>query len=163
MKKTLIILFSIIVGAIAWSSLYACGGGMMGGIRHQGTHQGTDVSSHEGGHATTQQHTATGGTHQGSSGMTSAGRHVFEQGIDEGIQAQHVDQQQHAQVLNQDQARALVQDYLRSASDQQLMINQIFESTDYYEAEIVDHDGFLMDRIRVDKQSGTLQSAYISE
>jgi len=62
--------------------------------------------------------------------------------------------------VNQDQARALVHEYLRAAGSEYLVIADLSEDTDYYEADIIDHNGSLVDKIRVNRATGTLESAY---
>lgn len=134
MKKLLTI---FILGAgIFWGfSLYACGMmGMMGGGN--------------GGHAD-HGSPAGGNIDHNSPGMT-------------GPSGQH---QAHNQqpVSTAEQAAAVLNTYLQSTKNPNLALGTISESDHYFEADILTKEGALVDKIRVDKHSGALQSAYAQE
>ena len=73
---------------------------------------------------------------------------------------QHSGGQDHRDPVTEDQAMSLVEDYLESTQNPNLMLGEIAENDDYFEAEITTRNGDLVDRIRVDKYTGRLQSAY---
>jgi hypothetical protein len=73
---------------------------------------------------------------------------------------QHSGGQDHRDPVTEDQAMSLVVDYLESTQNPNLMLGEIAENDDYFEAEITTRNGDLVDRIRVGKYTGSLQSAY---
>jgi hypothetical protein len=75
-------------------------------------------------------------------------------------EGQHSGGQDHRDSVTEDQAMSLVKDYLESTQNPNLMLGEIAENGDYFEAEITTRNGDLVDRIRVDKYTGSLQSAY---
>jgi hypothetical protein len=57
-------------------------------------------------------------------------------------------------------ARAIVESYVKSTRNPNLEIGTIKDVGDAFEAEIVTKENSLVDRIRVDKKSGSMRSAY---
>ncbi len=156
MKRIMIALLVLGIGALAWSHLYACGGGTMGTGAHPGTHQGGDMTAHSGAAVAGHQADAVAGTTGGSinnPGVTGPAH----------TPAKHLSVEQHQEILSQDQARTILEDYLQSISNQHLTIADISETADYYEAGIVAPDGSLVDKIKVDKHSGVLQSVFAAQ
>lgn len=62
--------------------------------------------------------------------------------------------------LSQDQARLLVENYLRNRGNPNLKLGELTEEEGYYEASILTKEGSLVDKLHVDKQTGWFRSAY---
>lgn len=143
MKKTIIIALGIMLFAIIGiGTIYACIG-MMG---HGGMVMGSEENHHQ---------TMPPG-HQGSEG-DMPGHISPAMGSHSGHQ--HGNPIQGSSVTEA-QAKSLVEKYLGSTRNPNLMIGNISENSSYFEAEITTRDGSLVDRIRVDKSTGTLRSVY---
>jgi len=104
-----------------------------------------------------------GGTEHGG-GMTGPGDMSSHSRHDQGSMSSHSGHEHggvsQGQPMNQDQAKILVEDYLTSTRNPNLRLGDIFEEADFFEAEITTRTGDLVDRIRVDKKTGKVQSAY---
>ncbi len=64
------------------------------------------------------------------------------------------------QPINADQARLLVENYLRNTRNPNLKVGEITEKESVYEVTLVTQDDSLVDRLIVDKQTGWFRSAY---
>jgi hypothetical protein len=62
--------------------------------------------------------------------------------------------------MDQRDAKELLENYLRSTRNPNLKLGPIVDKGDRFEAEIQTRNGSLVDRIIVDKRTGSLQSAY---
>jgi len=62
--------------------------------------------------------------------------------------------------LSKDQAKLLVENYVRQANNPNLKVGEIKEKDGYYLAEILTTEGSLVDRVDVHKQMGWIRSAY---
>jgi len=98
--------------------------------------------------------------HGMGSGMMGRGG-MMEQGRGMGPQygPQYGGQQQ-GQPITQDQAKFLLENYLRSTKNPNLKLGKISEDKNHFEAEITTKDGSLVDKIMVDKYTGWFRSAY---
>ncbi|HOV84845.1 MAG TPA: hypothetical protein PLM79_00675 [Syntrophobacteraceae bacterium] len=67
--------------------------------------------------------------------------------------------------LTEDQAKTMVDNYLKSMNNPNLKMGKLTgpEGKDYYEAEILTKDGSLVDRIQVNKNTGWFRSAYAQQ
>jgi hypothetical protein len=61
--------------------------------------------------------------------------------------------------LNEDAARAVVENYLQSTRNPNLIIGKITEQGNAFEAEIVTREGSLVDKLLVDKTTGWMRPA----
>ena len=68
---------------------------------------------------------------------------------------------QHGQPLTPGQARTVLENHLKSKNNPDLIVGDISEGEDYFEAEITTQEGDPVDKIRVDKYTGLLDSAYL--
>ncbi len=64
------------------------------------------------------------------------------------------------QPLNEGEATAILENYLKSTNNPNLKLGKIEEKETDYLAEIVTKDGSLVDKISVDKKSGAMRSVY---
>ena len=62
--------------------------------------------------------------------------------------------------LSQEQAKTLVEDYLRNTNNPNLKLGAFTDKGDVFEADITTKDGSLADKIQVDKKTGWFRSAY---
>ncbi len=62
--------------------------------------------------------------------------------------------------LNKDQARLLVENYLRNRRNPNLKVGDISDNDGVFEATIVTKDGSLVDQLEVDKETGWFRSVY---
>ena len=62
--------------------------------------------------------------------------------------------------LSKNQAKLLVENYVRQANNPNLKVGEIKEKDGYYLAEILTTEGSLVDRVDVHKQMGWIRSAY---
>ena len=62
--------------------------------------------------------------------------------------------------LSKEQAKTLVENYLKSKNNPNLKLGDIADKEDFYEADILTKDGSLADKIQVNKSSGWVRSAY---
>jgi len=69
-------------------------------------------------------------------------------------------QQQPQKPIDQDQAKAMVENYLKSTGNPNLKLGDIKDEGRYFEADVVTKDDSLVDKILVDKDTGAMRSAY---
>ena len=69
-------------------------------------------------------------------------------------------QQQLRQPINRAQARSMVENYLQSTGNPNLKLGDIKDEGPYFEADIVTKDNSLVDKLMVDKNTGTMRSLY---
>jgi hypothetical protein len=69
-------------------------------------------------------------------------------------------QQQPQKPIDQDQAKAMVENYLKSTGNPNLKLGDIKDEGQYFEADVVTKDNSLVDKILVDKNTGAMRSAY---
>jgi hypothetical protein len=62
--------------------------------------------------------------------------------------------------LNKDQARLLVENYLRNRRNPNLKVGDVADKEEVFEATIVTQDGALVDKLKVDKETGWFRSVY---
>lgn len=62
--------------------------------------------------------------------------------------------------LSEDQARLLLENYLKNTNNPNLKLGGISSKDGFYEAQIVTQDGSMVDKIQVDKNTGWFRSAY---
>lgn len=62
--------------------------------------------------------------------------------------------------LNKDQARLLVENYLRNRRNPNLKVGDVTDKEEVFEATIVAKDGSLVDKLEVDKETGWFRSVY---
>lgn len=62
--------------------------------------------------------------------------------------------------LEKDQAKQVVENYLKSTRNPNLKLGDIEAKDDGYEAEIVTKDDSLVDKVFVDKNTGWIRSVY---
>ena len=62
--------------------------------------------------------------------------------------------------LNENQAKELVENYLRATRNPNLKLGKIEDKGNAFEANIVTKDGSLVNKVLVDKNTGWMQSAY---
>jgi len=62
--------------------------------------------------------------------------------------------------LTTDQAKLLVENYIRQTNNPNLKVGEVTEKDGYYMAEILTTKGSLVDRVDVHKQMGWIRSAY---
>ncbi|UCF91127.1 MAG: hypothetical protein JSW39_23075 [Desulfobacterales bacterium] len=104
-------------------------------------------------------HHGPGGHHMGGPGMMNRGSG---RGLDPGWMSQG-DSPQYPQSrgpLEENDARAIVNNYLDSMHNPNLELGQIKDAGDAFEAEIVTKDKSLMEKVRIDKSSGWMRPAY---
>jgi len=68
--------------------------------------------------------------------------------------------QQPQKPLNEENARQLVENYLKSTNNPNLKLGKIADNGENFEAEILTKDGSLVNEILVDKNTGWMRSAY---
>ena len=68
--------------------------------------------------------------------------------------------QQPQKPLNENQAREMVENYLRSKNNPNLKLGKIEDKGNAFEANIVTQNGSLVNKILVDKDTGQMHSAY---
>jgi len=68
--------------------------------------------------------------------------------------------QQPQKPLDKDQAKTMVDNYLKSTGNPNLKLGDIKDEGQYFEADIVTKDNSLVDKILVDKDTGSMRSAY---
>ena len=68
--------------------------------------------------------------------------------------------QQPQKPLDKDQAKAMVENYLKSTGNPNLKLGDIKDEGQYFEADIVTKDNSLVDKLLVDKDTGAMRSAY---
>lgn len=158
---TIVSIFFLMTAFTACSARKSFGGGpcMMGygggGAEHgEENMEPGDMSSHSG------HDQASMSAHSGH-GQSSTGSHDGHQQTDMDSHSGHeYDGAIQGQAMNYDQAKILVVDYLSSTGNPNLVLGDIFEETDFFEAEITTRNGDLVDRVRVDKKTGGVRSAY---
>jgi hypothetical protein len=69
-------------------------------------------------------------------------------------------QQQPQKPIDQDQAKAMVENYLKSTGNPNLKLGDIKDEGQYFQADVVTKDNSLVDKILVDKNTGSMRSAY---
>lgn len=83
--------------------------------------------------------------------------------IGHGDMGSHSDHQQsgseHAQPVTYDQARAFMEDRLKSANNPDLVLGEVSETQDYFTAQVTTKDGTVVDKLQVDKTTGFISSA----
>ena len=62
--------------------------------------------------------------------------------------------------LGKDQARLLVENYLRNQRNPNLKVGDVADKEEVFEATIVTKDGSLVDKLEVDKETGWFRSVY---
>ena len=62
--------------------------------------------------------------------------------------------------LTEDQAKLLLENYLKNTNNPNLKLGGITSKDGFYEAQIVTKDGSMVDKIQVDKNTGWFRSAY---
>jgi hypothetical protein len=87
-----------------------------------------------------------------NSGMTGSGRSSDRQ--------YGPDDRQQQNPLGEDGARSILENYLKSKGNPNLRLGQIKDKGKAFEGEIVTRDNALVDKILVDKDTGSLRSAY---
>jgi len=75
-------------------------------------------------------------------------------------QQQYAPGQTPGKPLTQEQAKALVENYLKNTNNPNLKLGAFTEKGDVFEADIVTSDGSLADKILVNKETGWFRSAY---
>ena len=70
------------------------------------------------------------------------------------------DYRQQQNPLREDDARSILENYLRSKGNPNLKLGQIKDKGKAFEGEIVTRDDSLVDKILVDKNTGSLRSVY---
>jgi hypothetical protein len=69
-------------------------------------------------------------------------------------------QQEPQKPLDKNQAKAMVENYLKSTGNPNLKLGDIKDDGQYFEADIVTKDNSLVDKLLVDKDTGSMRSAY---
>jgi hypothetical protein len=92
----------------------------------------------------------------GGNGMTGPG-YGYSYGPQYGYGPQY---QQPSKPLSKDQAKQEVENYIKSTRNPNLSIGKIEEKGSDYEADIQTKDGSLVDKILVNKDTGSMRSAY---
>lgn len=135
MKKMMVIgLGMIVVMFLGVGTLYACGCGGMG-------HGGETMGQGEHGKGND-------GDIKGNEDMGAPAGH------------QHSGQQQ-GQPIAKAQAKQLLEDHIKLKENPNIKLGKITEGQDYFEAEVVTtKNGDLVDKIRVNKKTGSLESVY---
>ena len=64
------------------------------------------------------------------------------------------------QSISLDQAKSFLERYLGSVNNPNLKLGKITEEKDHYLAEVTTKDGSLVDKVKVDKKTGGMRSAY---
>ena len=78
-----------------------------------------------------------------------------------GMEPQYGPQYQQPQKpMEEKDARAILENYLRSTKNPNLKLGKVTEKGNYFEAEILTKDNSLVDKIIVDKYSGWMRSIY---
>jgi hypothetical protein len=67
---------------------------------------------------------------------------------------------QHSQGLSPGEARTILENHLKSKNNPDLSLGEISESQDYFQAEITNQEGSVVERVQVDKITGFLSSGY---
>ncbi|MCK8600518.1 hypothetical protein [Desulfoferrobacter suflitae] len=67
---------------------------------------------------------------------------------------------QQGKQVTQDEAKTLLEDYLKATNNPNLKLGDMADRDEFYEAEIVTRDGSLVDKIQVNKNNGWFRSAY---
>ncbi len=75
-------------------------------------------------------------------------------------QQQYAPGQTPGKPLTQEQAKTLVEDYLKNTNNPNLKLGAFSDKGDVFEADIVTKDGSMVDKIQVDKNTGWFRSAY---
>ena len=75
-------------------------------------------------------------------------------------QQQYAPGQTPGKPLTQEQAKALVENYLKDTNNPKLKLGAFSDRGDVFEADIVTKDGSLANKIQVDKNTGWFRSAY---
>jgi hypothetical protein len=68
--------------------------------------------------------------------------------------------QQPQEPLNENEAKQMVENYLRSTRNPNLKLGKIIDKDTYFEADIVTKEGSLADKIAINKRTGWMQSIY---
>ena len=80
-----------------------------------------------------------------------------------GNMGSHSDHQQsgaeHAQPMTYDQAKAFMEDHLKTANNPDLVLEEVSETQDYFTAQVTTKDGIVVDELQVDKTTGSISSA----
>jgi hypothetical protein len=80
-----------------------------------------------------------------------------------GDMGSHSDHQQsgseHAQPVTHDQAKALMEDHLKSGNNPDLVLGEVSETQDYFNAQVTTKDGTVVDKLQVNKTTGFISSA----
>ena len=66
---------------------------------------------------------------------------------------------EHAQPVTHDQAKAFMEDHIKSANNPDLVLGEISETQDYFAAQVTTKDGTVVDKLQVDKTTGFISSA----
>jgi hypothetical protein len=80
-----------------------------------------------------------------------------------GEMGSHSDHQQkgseHAQPVTYDQAKAFMEDHLKSTNNPDIVLGEVSETQDYFTAQVITRDGTVVDKLQVDKTTGSISSA----
>ncbi|HJX31818.1 MAG TPA: hypothetical protein VJ624_08220 [Thermodesulfobacteriota bacterium] len=80
-----------------------------------------------------------------------------------GEMGSHSDHQQsvaeHAQPVTYDQSKAFMEDHLKSGNNPDLILGEVSETQDYFNAQVTTKDGTVVDKLQVDKATGVISSA----
>jgi hypothetical protein len=131
----------------AWQGQRGMGPGMMG---PQGMHRGWDGR----------------GMGPGMMGPQGMHRGWDRRGMGDGMNRryygndQQYDPQYRQEPLNQEQAKSLIQDQFGLSRNPNLKIGEIEDKGDYFLADIVTKENSLVDKLRVDKNTGYIGSTY---
>jgi|GEM_PF-5788225 len=66
---------------------------------------------------------------------------------------------EHAQPVTHDQAKAFMEDHLKSANNPDLVLGEISETQNYFTTQVTTKDGTVVDKLQVDKTTGVISSA----
>ena len=66
---------------------------------------------------------------------------------------------EHAQSVTHDQAKAFMEDHLKSANNPDLVLGEVSETQDYFTAQVTTKDGTVVDKLQVNKTTGSISSA----
>jgi hypothetical protein len=98
-----------------------------------------------------------GGPGYGGYGMGPWMMHPYGMGYGYGYGPQY---RQREKPLTEDDAKEMVENYLKNTRNLNLKLGKVTEKGAYYEADIVTKDNSLVDKILVDKYTGWMRSAY---
>jgi hypothetical protein len=66
---------------------------------------------------------------------------------------------EHAQPVTYDQAKAFMEDHLKSTNNPDLVLGEVSETQDYFIAPVITKDGSVVDKLQVEKTTGFVSSA----